>query len=50
MPAISHFAYLGFKPERSEKLSKAFITSMTESSSLKNMLHHPYKQNVIVHC
>ena len=35
MPAISHLASLGFKPETSENLSKAFITSIKESSSLR---------------
>ena len=34
MPAISRFALLRFKWERSENLSKAFITSIAESSSL----------------
>ena len=38
MPAISHLASLGFKPETSENLSKAFITSITESSSLKKIV------------
>ena len=33
MPAISHFALLSFKRESSENLSKAFIISITESSS-----------------
>ena len=39
MPAISDFALLGFNPERSENLPKAFITSIKESSSyVKNVL------------
>ena len=39
MLAISHFALLYFKPERSEDLSKAFAISVTESSSLtKNVV------------
>ena len=33
MSAISHFALLGLKPEKSENLSKAFITPITESLS-----------------
>ena len=35
MPAISHLASLDFNTELSENLSKAFITSITESSSLR---------------
>ena len=39
MPAISHLNLLGFKPEMSQNLLKASITSITESSSLrKNVL------------
>ena len=35
MPAISHLASLGFNTGLSENLSKAFITSITESSPLR---------------
>ena len=35
MPAISRLASLGFKPETSENLLKAFIASVTESLLLR---------------
>ena len=51
VPAMSHFALLGFKPERSQKLSKAFIASISESSSLtKNVVYHRRKQNIRIYC
>ena len=34
MPAISHFALLGYKPERSKNLWKTFIIPFTEPLSL----------------
>ena len=49
MPAISHLASLGFKPQTSEILSKAFITSITESSSLKKSVSR-HKQNIRIYC
>ena len=45
MPVISHLASFGFKPETSENLWKAFIASITESSSIrKNVVSSVYAE------
>ena len=46
MPPTSLFNLSGFKPKRSENLSKAFITCVTESLLLTNR----HKQNIRIYC